>query len=599
MKQPLPPLSELLPRDLLSRLQADCATLIGGSTVTFRADGSSLTDLFTVSAYCRQIASTHTGQSLCVQSRRDLALEAVETGQTQQAVCHGGVSMIAVPLMLAGEAVAATVTSLSPNPQNRDAVFDTARTIQIDPRLLLSTTQRAAPLSEERIRSAVRLLEDLHRLYGLHVAAGIEAGNIRQQVSQTARNTKALYNASRAISSTLSLDQTVKLLVEQMAITTGLDRCLIALREDVENTLKPGGAYGLTTHESQRFNEAQMLDFGIRAEWWDRLRQGRIVRLPLGWLNKTPMKEVLSFPADRRGLLAPVVSGGALRAVAYLDGTKDADSLSQQETDLLMAIAGQAGIAITNIYQFEQEQRVARVLQENLQTHIPEEMGGLSVGSLYQPALAEAQVGGDFCDLFPLDDHRYAILIGDVSGKGVTAAVHTGMVKYTVRALVVDDPTPSTLVSRVNTAIARQNVLENNFITFFYAVVDTRENRILYTNAGHEHPLLYHSHIKRSLDLAPCGPAIGLLDEFDYPHEERSFSEGDCLLLYTDGAVEARNPKGSFFELDGLRKTFLKVVDKEEGPQIISSLYNELRKFTLGVLQDDLAFLAVKRPPKR
>lgn len=595
MKHPLPPISELLPRDLLSRLQADCATLIGGTTVTFRADGGSLTDLFTVSQYCRQVASTPTGQSLCVQSRRDLALEAIETGQTQQALCHAGVCMIAVPLMLAGEAVAATVISLSPNPEDRDAVFETARSIQIEPRVLLGATQRAAPLSPDRVKSAVRLVEDLHRLYSLHVTAGTETEQIRRQMSQAVKNTKALYNASRAISSTLSLEQTVRLLVEQMALTTGMDRCLIALREDVENTLRPGGAFGLAAMESQRFYETPTLDFRIRPEWWDRLRQGRIVRLPLGWMNNTPLKEILTFSPDRRGLLAPIVSGGTLRAVAYLDGAKDVDSLADQEADMLLAISGQAGIAISNIYKFEQEQRVARVLQESLLTHPPSEVGPVSVGSLYQPALAEAQVGGDFFDLFPIDDHRFAVLIGDVSGKGVAAAVHTGMMKYTVRGLVVDDPTPSSLVSRVNRSVGMQDVLENNFITFFYAVVDYRENRILYTNAGHEHPLLYHSHMKEAIDLAPCGPAIGLLAEFDYPHEERPFLEGDCLLLYTDGAVEARNPQGEFYELEGLKKAFFRTVEKE-GPQIVSSLYSELRKFTMGVLQDDLAMIALKRP---
>ncbi|MBW3623165.1 MAG: SpoIIE family protein phosphatase [Armatimonadetes bacterium] len=594
MKPPLPPLSELLPRDLLSRLQADCATLIGGTTVTFRADGSSLTDLFTVSPYCRQVVSSAAGQTLCVQSRRDLALEAIQTGQSQQATCHAGVCMIAVPMMMAGEAVAATVASLSPNPENRDAVFDIARIIQVDPRTLLATTQRAAPLPPDRIKSAIRLLEDLHRLYCIHLSVAMEREQIRHQVTQSARNTKVLYNASRAITSTMSLDQTVRLLVEQMAHATGLDRCLIALREDVENSLKPGGAYGLTPQESQRFHEARTLDLGIRPEWWDRLRQGRVVRLPLGWLNQTPIKEIFPVSSDRRGLLAPVVSGGTLRAVAYLDGARDADSLTQQETDLLLTIAGQAGIAIAHIYKFEQEQRVARILQESLQTTLPLQIGSLSIGSLYQPALAEAQVGGDFYDLFAVDDHRYAVLIGDVSGKGVRAAVHTGMIKYTTRALVVEDPTPATLVSRVNRAIARQDVLDSNFITFFYALADLRDNRLHYTNAGHEHPLLYHAHMKKAIDLPPSGPAIGLLDDFEYEQDERPFLEGDCLLLYTDGAVEARNPQGQFYELDGLKKSFLKAVDKD-GPQIVTAIHQELKKFTMGVLQDDLALLALKQ----
>jgi sigma-B regulation protein RsbU (phosphoserine phosphatase) len=124
--------------------------------------------------------------------------------------------------------------------------------------------------------------------------------------------------------------------------------------------------------------------------------------------------------------------------------------------------------------------------------------------------------------------------------------------------------------------------------------VDYRENRLLYTNAGHEHPLLYHAHLKQANDVPPCGPALGLLDDFDYPQEERPFLEGDCLALYTDGAVEARNPQGKFYDLEGFRKSFLKAVDRD-GPQIVTALYQDLKKFTMGVLQDDLAFLALKR----
>ena len=595
MKTLHPPITDLLPRELLGRLQADCATLLGATTVTFRADGGTLTDLFTVSPYCRQVASTPSGQSYCVQSRRDLAMEATQTAKPQQALCHAGVPMVAIPLLLAGEAVAATVVSLQPSPQNPDAAFETARSIGIEPRTLIATARNAAPLPPERLKAAVRLVEDLHRLYGLQLAAALQTDQVKRQMEQSARRMKALYNATCAISSTLTLDQTVRILVEQMALTAGLDRCIIALRDLNGNNLRPAGAYGLAPKEYERFHATEMLDLGIRPEWWDRLKQGRIVMLPLGWMRKVPAGDLLTAREDRRAILAPVSSGGTLWAVAYLDGARDADALAQQEVDVVLAIAGQAGIAIAHISRYEQEQRVARTLQESLLSPLPSQIGDYTLGSLYLPALAEAQVGGDFYDLVQVDEDHFALLIGDVSGKGVEAAVHTGMMKYMARALIIEDPMPTTLVSRLNNAIVAQDVLDSNFITFFYALVNRRENRILYTNAGHEPPLLYHAYLNESRELPPTGPAIGLLGDFPYPQEERPFAEGDSLVTYTDGAVEARNPEGDFYGMDGLRKLLSRSVALD-GPGIVDALHNDLRKFTGGGLQDDLALIALKRP---
>ncbi len=594
MKPPRP-LPDALPRELLTRLQADCAALLGGSTITFKADGSALTDLFAVSPYCRQVASTVKGHSLCVQSRRDLALEAMQTGRPQQALCHAGVCMVAMPLMVHGEALAASVVSLHPGPERRDAIFETARDLGEDARALLTAAQRTPPLPQDRVKIAVRLLEGLHRLYGLQVTAALEAEQVRRQMAESARRAKALYNATRAISSTMSTEQTVRLLAEQMTITATMDRCVIAIRAHNDHDLTPGGDFGLTPAEHQNLQAAGAFDLNVRAEWWNKMAEGKPVRLPVGWLESTPLGQLIAPRRGTRALLVPVCSGGVMWAAAYMDGARDADQITQQEVDTVLAIAGQAGIALANITRLEQEKRVTQTLQDSLLLPVPKALGPFSIGSLYIPALAEAQVGGDFFDLIPMDENRFAFLIGDVSGKGVAAAVHTGMMRYAVRGLVYDDPNPSTLVTRLNRSITAQGLLDSNFITFCYALVDGRDGRLTYANAGHEPPLLYHAHLKDGIELRPTGPAIGLLDTFEYPQEERIISEGDSLLLYTDGAVEARNPSGDFFGGDALMKKFLYLAERHDGPSLVEALHTELRKFTHGAMQDDLALLCLKR----
>lgn len=184
----------------------------------------------------------------------------------------------------------------------------------------------------------------------------------------------------------------------------------------------------------------------------------------------------------------------------------------------------------------------ARAIQQRL---IPREslrVGNFDFACLWQP---EHEVGGDYCDITPLDERYVALCIGDVSGKGLPAALLMSNLQAAVKTNEAAHLAPSQLVTQVNRVIS-QNVIENKFITFFYGVVDTVNQRLTYTNAGHNAPLLMRRD-GRVLDLTEGGVLLGVLPEYQFTQSTVELFPGDQLLLYTDGISEALNAEGEEF----------------------------------------------------
>src|SRR5205807_8336647 len=153
------------------------------------------------------------------------------------------------------------------------------------------------------------------------------------------------------------------------------------------------------------------------------------------------------------------------------------------------AIASQAAVAIENARTLEEERTVAHTLQESLLPPANPLIGGYDVKSYYAPASDVMQVGGDYYDFIDLGDGRCGVVLGDVCGKGVTAAVYTAMAKYMLRAYALEDPTPAAVLTRLNRALFSQMSEECMFITLVYGVLDTRPGQFSYVHGAHPHPL--------------------------------------------------------------------------------------------------------------
>ena len=238
----------------------------------------------------------------------------------------------------------------------------------------------------------------------------------------------------------------------------------------------------------------------------------------------------------------------------------------------------------------EQELRVARRIQQaSLPKEVPE-LEGWQITPYYQPA---REVGGDFYDFHPLSEGRLGLVVGDATGKGVPAALvmstALGMLQAVSEAL--DSSSPGEVLSRVNeTLVAR--IPPNMFITCFYAILEPESGSLTYANAGHDLPYLHRNGAAE--ELRARGMPLGLMPGMSYEEKEIILGAGDSALFYSDGLVEAHDPKGEMFGFPKLRAL---VGEHGEEQALGEYLMEELYSF-VGEgweQEDDITLLTLKR----
>ncbi len=183
------------------------------------------------------------------------------------------------------------------------------------------------------------------------------------------------------------------------------------------------------------------------------------------------------------------------------------------------------------------ELRIAHDIQMSfLPEHLPE-VPGVDLAALALPA---KEVGGDFYDAIPLPGNRTALVIADVSGKGVPAALFMALSRTVMRANTLVPRSAREAVSEANALIAA-DAKSGMFVTLFYAVVDPAGKTLTYVNAGHNPPLLFRSGSDSPMPLKGTGIILGVMPEADYREETVALESGDLLVCYTDGVTEAIN----------------------------------------------------------
>jgi predicted ester cyclase len=242
----------------------------------------------------------------------------------------------------------------------------------------------------------------------------------------------------------------------------------------------------------------------------------------------------------------------------------------------------------------EQDLRVARSIQQaSLPKEVPE-LEGWRIATYYQPA---REVGGDFYDLFELEEGRVGVVVGDATGKGMPAALVVSAASSMLRAVAqaFHSSSPGEVLSRVNeTLVAR--IPSNMFVTCFYAILDPKSGTLSYANAGHDLPYLWHS--GECEELRARGMPLGLMSGMGYEEKEIELDAGGATLFYSDGIVEAHDPKGEMFGFPRLQAL---VAEHGEAPSLEDLLLEELYTF-VGEgweQEDDITLLTLRSSAAR
>ena len=310
-----------------------------------------------------------------------------------------------------------------------------------------------------------------------------------------------------------------------------------------------------------------------------------------------------SSPSAARGRVL-----GAFSLATGTGSTFTDDSLS-----LAQELAVRASVAIDNALLFEDRSRIARRLQASLlPAHLPD-IPGLEVGARYLAAGEGVQVGGDLYDVFAADRGRWAVVVGDVRGKGVEAAALTGLTRITIRSEAIRGPAPSAILAHVNEVLRRADAGERSeapvseldvwerseprFCTVALATVEPTAAgaRVTISVAGHPLPLLVRAD-GAAREVGEPGSLLGVGVDLDLHDVDVDLGPGDVLVFFTDGIVE-RHEGARFFDDEGLTEV-VRSVRGLDAPAIAVAIERPARAFVDGEPRDDMAVVVLRVPDR-
>ena len=298
--------------------------------------------------------------------------------------------------------------------------------------------------------------------------------------------------------------------------------------------------------------------------------------------------------AQRFGLAESVIAPVQVRhgsGGAILFGRRVArDGFDDLAVDFVRGLAQSFALALTNAAHYETEHHIAETLQEALLL-MPASVHGIDFAHLYRSATLSTRVGGDFFDVFEMAGKRVGILVGDVSGKGLEAAVLTSIIKDTIRAYAHENPSPADVIAKANIALGAAAKLPD-FASVFFAVIETDTGKMSYCNAGHP-PAAVVAHGAPVRLLEGTSAVIGAFPDLVYTDNTISLGADECVLLYTDGVTEARDSEGAFFGEEGLLSA-LASLQSTDVSALPETVFDAVLGFTDGRLTDDTALLAFR-----
>lgn len=300
-------------------------------------------------------------------------------------------------------------------------------------------------------------------------------------------------------------------------------------------------------------------------------------------------------------LALPMISHGEIVGMLNLGPRMSEQEYNPDDVRLLENLALQAAPALRVAQLARQQQiealereriqhelKVARLIQHTLLPKDVPKLPGWQVATYYQPARA---VGGDFYDFIYFDDGRVAIIIGDVTDKGVPAALVMATTRSILRGAAQRLVSPGKVLERTN-ELLQPDIPPNMFVTCLYAVLDPEIGCMQYANAGHDLP---YRRGKDSVDeMRATGMPLGLMPDMTYEEKEITLEPGDSILFYSDGLVEAHNAERDMFGFPRLQEL---MAGHPGGAKLIGYLLDELHKFTGAdwEQEDDVTFVTLQR----
>jgi sigma-B regulation protein RsbU (phosphoserine phosphatase) len=334
----------------------------------------------------------------------------------------------------------------------------------------------------------------------------------------------------------------------------------------------------------------------------------------LGWMHHHKMPLLLNHPGEDprfRGVqwdkavvslvCVPLIVKSELKGVLTVYNKKAGSAFTDEDQRLLAIIAAQSAQVIENARLSEEEQtllrmqeqiRLATKIQADLLPKTAPQIAGYDIAGKTRPAQS---IGGDYFDFIPIDEQRLALCLGDVSGKGLPASLLMANLQATIRGQTLSDSSAGECLKRANTLLLRSTD-DEKFATLFYAILDTSQHRLQYSNAGHNDPFIFSPSGAAPKRLQTGGIMLGMLSDLTFKDDAMTLQENDLLLIYSDGVTEAIDKNGEDFGEARLHDLVLKNLSlpaSELVDQIIQAV--KTHAGSSPPREDDITVVVVKR----
>jgi len=387
---------------------------------------------------------------------------------------------------------------------------------------------------------------------------------------------------------------------EEQVLDILMDSCMSAAYAD-------GGWLSMTSEEfPDGFFQERFIDRKIREEIANLIQQQKTTK---EWAsekrldNLSPINLRLNHPKFESILLVPlVINKSVIGKIVLCKEVRD--GFNKEMLNIISTFARQACIAVENHRllnqailneRYQEELKIAQRVQKSL---LPTKLDHNESFDICAYSNAADEVGGDYYDTYKLDEDRYVLIIGDVSGKGTSAAFHMSQMKGIFQSLIQLNLSPADFMIKANAALSR--CLErNHFITASIFIINTAKQKICHSRAGHVPTLFHQEKLNKSHYLEIEGLGLGILRNMQYEKHvvEKTFTyeSGDVLVLFTDGIVEAKNEKSHQFGYERIR-TLLEANHELNPQEIQAKVIDTLHAFVGGdgLIDDDYSIMVVK-----
>ncbi len=367
-------------------------------------------------------------------------------------------------------------------------------------------------------------------------------GLIEEESAEGSRHMQALITAGRELATHLPLDRLFDLILDLSVEAAGAARGALMTLENKELQVRSSRGQGLRISSHVR-------DLVIQE------RRSLLVRDAM--MDAALASHASIMQSQIRSMMAvPLQTEDRVIGLIYLDSSHFVKEFTKQDLSLLTVMANIAAVRIENarLAEVEQAERMrarelehaAMIQRSMLPSQFPP-FPNRTDFELHAAMVPAKEVGGDLFDFFLLDADRLAFAVGDVSGKGVPAALFMAIARTLLRASAHHNATAGGCLTYMNESLVEQNTTEM-FVTLFYGILNTRTGELEYSNAGHNPPFVFSPDGQARALRDRCGPMLGVFKNFQYKTRSTSLQPNEGMLVYTDGVTEACNRQGEFYD---------------------------------------------------